>query len=164
MAGAHETMIDESRLSGALHKVYYLLDAETHQLLYVGRSPNPQERLYRFRAVHHREVILGICQRFKDFKEAQEAERSAIKRHAPPYNRKVMSATGMLGKTQSPETREKIRHSLTGGKRSPEMRARVSAYRKGRPTNTGKKWSPEVRARMSAAAKLREEKKRNERL
>lgn len=156
-------MTEDSRLSGALHKVYYLFDAVTDELLYVGRSPHPQERLYRFRSVHKREVYLGPCQRFADFGKAQEAERVAIQRHQPPYNKKVMSATGMLGKRQTIETRKKIQASLIGGKRSAETRARVSAARQGRPTNSGKKWSAEVKAKMSAAAKLREERKRNER-
>ena len=156
-------MTEDSRLSGALHKVYYLLDAVTEELLYIGRSPTPLERLYRFRAKYKREVILGPCQRFVFFEQAQTAEREAIRRHQPPYNKKIMSATGMFGKKQTAETREKIRQSLLGGKRSAETRARVSLARKGRPTNTGKKWSPEVRARMAVAAKLREERKRNER-
>lgn len=157
-------MTEDSRLSGALHKVYYLLDAATEELLYIGRSPHPQQRLYRFRAKHGREVTLGLCQRYRSFAAAQEAERAAIKKHAPPFNKKVMSATGMLGKTQTAETRAKIQSALIGGRRSDQTRQRVSQARKGRPTNLGKKWPPEVIARMSAAAKLREERKRNERL
>lgn len=134
-----------------MHFVYYLLDPETKDLLYIGRSNRPLHRLYSFIKKKGRKAELGLCQRYSDFIEASKAELRAINRHWPPYNKQLISSLGNLG--QKP---------LLGRVQTPEHRAKISAGGKGRPVSQetrnkirlkliGHLVSPETRAKIGEA-------------
>jgi hypothetical protein len=85
-------------------------------------------------------------------------------RNPGPETRKIMSEnnksgiTGMLGKTHSTETKEKMRQSALGRKKSLEHRQKISESKK------GKKFDPEVVARRNKAVSAAKKGKPNGRL
>lgn len=148
-----------------LHYVYFIHSPETKELLYVGRSVDPEQRLRDFiKRTGLPGVLLGPMQKYTDLLKAQTAELRAIRTLSPPHNHRLVSGKGRLGTTQSPETRAKMSATRTGrvfspswienmslaqlGKKaSPETRAKMSASKKGKPK------SQEHRAKISAAVK-----------
>ncbi len=122
-----------------MHYVYYLRDAVTDELLYIGRSNKPQNRKASFIRRTGMSVVFGIPQRFTDFDKACDAELKAIKRHQPPYNVKLISSNGRLGHQCSPEYREKLSIALkgrigtmTGKQHSAETKNKISNSNLGR--------------------------------
>ena len=142
------------------HFVYYLHDAESGVLLYIGRSLDPERRRRAFKSRTGIETVLGLSQRFLVYKRAEEAELKAIKDHWPPYNKKLVSTSGMLGhphrdsaKERSDEFREKMKRLNKGRVTSTETKQKLSQVAKGKPK------SPETRERMKLAWILRKERK-----
>lgn len=154
--------------------VYYLLDATSGQLLYVGRSDHPKRRKAAFERKHGIAVNFGVPQRHAELEEACRAERRAILQHKPPYNKIVSSAPGRIGIANTPERRQQISRMNAGRPLTEEVKQKISAALMGRaPTkgNTGKPLSEsakeklrnrvvsaESRLRMSIAAKNRRKK------
>lgn len=141
--------------------VYYLLDPETLELLYIGRSGKPALRKIAFEKRTGLKVIFGAPQRFSSFDRSCVAELKAILRHQPPYNVKLISSNGRQGHHCSPEYREKLSLALkgrvgtmTGKHHSPETRAKISNSNKGRAgTMLGVKFTAEHKAKISAGNK-----------
>lgn len=152
-----------------MHYVYYLLDPDTRELLYIGRSNNPKRRLYAFIKKKKRNAILGICQRFSDFEKACKAELKAIATHWPPYNKNLISSKGKLGiyigcgptlsdahkrkigaaskgHVVTLEARQTIRRKLLGHQVSQTTRDRISA------ANKGRKMPPRTEAQRKASS------------
>lgn len=116
--------------------VYYLLDPETLELLYIGRSHRPQVRCNAFKSKYGIDCVIGISQRFSDFERACKAEVMAIKKHWPPYNKHLVSSKGRFGLTgftftHSPETKNLISLAGVGRKQSEETIAKRIATRRG---------------------------------
>lgn len=157
-------------LAVEMHYVYYLIDVVTNDLLYIGRTNNPQTRIRAFEIRTGLKVRFGLHQRFRDFNRAAEAELAAIRKHRPPYNHRAISSRGMLGllgRGTGPrgpmpqEHREAIQRTQTGKKKSPEHRQKISEALKGHPGHMlGRKHSEESRAKISAAKLLFWEKRR----
>ncbi len=121
------------------HQVYYLLDPETLEVIYIGRTCNFSERLRYFMNRTGITPKVGIPQRLIDFERACLAEVEAIKRHTPKFNIRVISTKGFLGchstkgipkseatkqkmrKPKSEETKRKMRKP-----KSPEHRAKLA--------------------------------------
>lgn len=116
-----------------MHYVYYLLDPDTEDLLYIGRSNRPLHRLYSFVKKKGRQAKLGVCQRHRDLIAASKAELKAINKYWPPYNKQLISSFGSLGKstlrgrTLSDEHKAKIGHSVKGHVVTEETRAKIRA-------------------------------------
>ena len=129
--------------------IYYLHDAVTGELLYIGRSSNPKRRQAAFHALHHVLTEMGEKQRHSDFASACQAELEAIARHRPPYNKILASSPGATGykhsmtalvamseaaaKPKSEQTRQKMRKPKTeehkknmSKPKSPEHRAKLA--------------------------------------
>lgn len=102
--------------------VYYLLAADTGDLLYIGRSPEPKRRKAAFQKLHHVLTVMGTCQRFSTFEDACRAEVKAIQKHRPPFNRQVVSSPGAYGYKHSPAAIAKAAAAASKPK-SPEARA-----------------------------------------
>lgn len=156
---------------GNMHYVYYLLDPDTLELLYIGRSNNPKHRLFAFRKKKQRDAILGVCQRYSDFERACKAELRAIAKHWPPYNKSLISSLGKLGQSTgvgyklseehkakiaragmgralSEEAKESIRRKLKGHVVSEATRKKIGDANRGRKMPPK---SPELRKRLSIA-------------
>lgn len=150
--------------------VYYLLDEDSGDLLYVGRSNHPKRRKWAFERKYQRRTTFGFPQRFSSFDEACFAELAAIKRTKPPFNKNNVSSAGMLGRKPnitaqqieaikkantgrepSEKTREKMSQALKGRVFSEEHRRRLKEVWKPRLAMHGRKHSPETRAKMSAS-------------
>lgn len=146
-------MKTDERLSGALQTYYvYYLHGVAGQLLYIGRSHAPMGRRDAFQRKHKISVMLGTCQRFTDFDKACAAERTAIAKHRPPFNAKVMSSHGMLGQKHSAETKAKIGKAHAGKTQSAATRQKLSEIAMGRPNAMkGKQHTQETKAKMSKA-------------
>lgn len=133
------------------HYVYYLLDPESLDLLYVGRSNDPANRQRDFHRKKGRQTVMGLCQRHSSFELACAAELRAIRQHRPPFNRIEVSNKGGLGHTVTQEHRDKIRGAQAKRVRSADERARIRASLTGRPT------PPEVIAKRIATRKRNSE-------
>lgn len=170
--------------------VYYLLDPESRDILYVGRSTTPLRRLWAFKRKHQKEVVFGFHQRHSDFGRACQAELSAITKHRPVFNKKLISTRGsigcardeayrqklsaalkgrrgsMTGRTHSAETRKKISESNIGKfmpsyVMSEERKAKIGAANKGKLSwAKGRKQSPEHTAAIKQARLKQEQEKR----
>ncbi len=131
-----------------LHYVYFIHDPMTGDLLYVGRSINPQQRLKDFiKRTGVAGVLIGPTQKYTDLTRAQAAELRAILTLSPPHNQRVVSGKGRLGTTQSPETRAKMSAARTGRSFSPDWLRNMSLAQQ------GKKATPETRLKMSLSKK-----------
>ena len=89
--------------------VYYLLAADSDELLYIGRSDKPLRRQSAFHKLHHVLTIMGECQRFSTFEEACAAEIKAISKNHPPFNRLVTSSRGAYGYKHTEHALAKVR-------------------------------------------------------
>jgi hypothetical protein len=67
---------------------------------------------------------------------------------ASPETRARMKLAATLKDPPKESTKEKIRQTLTGRKRPPEVGAKISATQKGKPKQKGPKHSPEFKAMM----------------
>lgn len=144
-------MNNEERLGGAHFYVYYLCD-HSGNILYIGRAQRPELRKGAFERKHERMTHFGVHQRHSKLDDAQEAERAAILKHKPPFNKKVSSTKGMTGKAHSERTKRVIGNKHKGKTQTPEARARMSMARMGQPAhNKGKPMSAESRAKLSAS-------------
>lgn len=138
-----------------MHYVYYLMDAATGELLYIGRSNNPKHRRFAFMKRTGREVIFGISQRFADFARSQAAELKAIKEHRPPFNKHLVSSPGnlgsvaLLGRKLTAEHKQKIGAASLGHPVTAEVRAAIAAKLLGHPV------SEETRRKIGEKAKER---------
>lgn len=143
-------MKPDDRLSGALQSfyVYYIYAIDDGRLLYIGRSHSPQTRLKNFIRREGVPGRLGMPRRFSTFESAQIAERVAIAKYRPPYNKKVMSAAGMQGHHHSDATRMLIRAAQIDRPKSEVHRTNLSAAMMGKP-------SPNLGRRMSETQKLK---------
>lgn len=158
------------------HYVYFLFRKGSNELLYIGRSNEPERRRKHFQARTGIEVEPGVPLRFSSLEKASAAELRAIAKYRPPFNRLDISSPGFLGRSHSAEARARIGAPKKGGRIDEEQRAKISAACKGRaPTIgfTGRKHaeesrrklstrviSAETRERMSAAQKARQERAR----
>ena len=129
-----------------MHHVYYLLDANSLELLYIGRSVNPEGRRRAFANRHKVDVVLGVCQRFSNLEPACRAELAAIEKHWPRYNKRLISAAGFLGHSHSSKARSRtdaFRRRMSQvqlGKTIPEsQRKLLSAALKGKPKSEATK-------------------------
>lgn len=130
--------------------VYYLLDPESGQVIYVGRSHRPKKRKTMFEWKYEVTTTLGVCQRFTNFEKACEAEREAIRTHRPKYNKKVTSSAGRLGVPASDITKHKIGAANLGRKLSEVAKKKISIAKAGKPgTWIGRHHSNESRAKIS---------------
>ena len=154
--------------------VYYLLNPRDGEILYIGRSTHPKRRLSAFERREQRSAILGLSQRFRDFESAAQAERSAIEKYRPPFNKLTASAKGRTGIPNSPERRAQISSMHKGKPLSSDVKERIRRALMGRPPTIGNTRQPlpesakqklrgrhisqETRQRMSLAAKNRRKK------
>lgn len=152
-----------------LYRVYYLRDAKTGELLYVGRSHKPGQRMAAFKKLTGCDVVFGPFQRFADFEEACKAEIRALHLHNPLHNRRLASGAGRTGKfgySLSEKHRKRLSEVHAGKVVSAETRAKTSAALRGRSVslearvkisaaNVGKKQSPETIAKRIASIKAR---------
>lgn len=123
------------------HRVYYLFDPETDQLLYIGRTCNLRERLRYFKKRTGISPVLGVCQRFTDFDEACAAELRAIENHHPKLNRRMISTRGFLGK-----------HTMLGVPKTRETRMRMRKPKsEEHRASMRKPKSPEHKAKLQQA-------------
>lgn len=124
------------------HFVYSLFDPETGDLLYVGRSHDPARRKKDFERLYERKTVSGVCNRYSSLDDAQEQELKLIKKHKPPYNKKITSSPTSLGKPRKPaslETRAKMRAAKLGRKLTEEHRQNIRASG-GKNRRPGKRW------------------------
>ena len=168
-----------------MHYVYYLLDPETQDLLYIGRSNRPKTRMNAFKRRTGRNVCFGLCQRFSDIERACQAEVTAITKHWPPYNQIAASSIGTLGqattvgyrhaesvketlrqlrsgKQHPAEVKVKISKSLLGNQYAKGFKHSEETRRKVAQAQLGKRRSPEQRANMKAAQLLQWKKKKEQ--
>ena len=98
-----------------MHLVYYLLDPESCDVIYIGRTCNFAERLRYFTKRTGIKPLVGLPQRFTDFEKACQAEINAIQKHKPKMNIRVISTKGNLGNhstlgiPKSEATKQKMR-------------------------------------------------------
>jgi predicted GIY-YIG superfamily endonuclease len=136
----------------AHYYVYYLLDPETQDLLYIGRSNNTKQRQSAFFCKNKRVTTLGISQRFQTFSEACEAELLAIEKHRPVYNKNLVSSVGHFGKPLTESTKQKLRTAMLGRSLSAATKKKMSTAKEGQiPHNKGKTLDTEGRAKLSKA-------------
>jgi hypothetical protein len=153
-----------------MHYVYYLLDPESLDLLYIGRSSTPIKRRLAFIQKYGIPVIFGTAQRHADFEAACKAELRAIESHQPKYNKNLVSSPGMYGKAgtvhfqHTEEAKRKIGAHFKNKQVSPEQanRLRMSCYNrlgshqslktidKRRQALLGQKRSEETKAKLRA--------------
>lgn len=133
------------------HFVYYVLGKNSGDLLYIGRSKRPHERLLAFiRRTGVTDVELGISQRHGTLVAASIAELQAITATWPPFNKILTSSKGREGITGhqlSHETRRRMSKAGHGRPKPLEWRLRMSEMAKGRQV------SLEARAKISATKK-----------
>lgn len=162
----------DERLSGAMFKIYYLFAATTGELLYIGRAQEPEKRKYSFERRTGLRTVFGGFQRFRSLEAACRAEREAIARHLPPFNKRISSTRGMtgkqhrqqakqaigaahLGKILTEATREKLRQIAK--ERPPRRRGPMSEEQKQKIRETKRlipfHWSAEQREQMSQKRK-----------
>lgn len=136
------------------HCVYWLFDPATKELLYIGRSHEPDRRKRDFERLYERKTFFGTHNRFTQLEEAQEHERLMIQKHQPPYNKRIASSPSNLGMKRPPvseATREKMRAAKAGKKLNPEHKAAISAGLQGNKNNLGRIPSEVTRLKMSAS-------------
>ena len=152
--------------------VYYLLDPQSSELLYVGRSHKPHQRKDSFNRKYGLAATLGFSQRFASFPDACLAELQAIAKHRPKFNKRVASSPGHFGTSFSLAHRSKISKSLMGRPVSAQTREKLRALFSGRPVSEeersrlrliagnslGRKRTEQARQNMSLAAHARREK------
>lgn len=129
------------------HRIYYLLHPKSKQIIYIGRSLNPKKRHQDFCCRTGVQAQMGLTQRHVSFVKACDAELTAIQKHAPEHNKRLVSARGRLGLPNSQETRSKISKALQGRVQTPEHIAKNAAAQK-RPVHLH---TPEMRAKAAAA-------------
>lgn len=135
--------------------VYYLHEAATNELLYIGRSSQPEGRRQSFERKLGRPVVFGPFQRFSDFEKACRAELLAIAEHWPPYNKYLTSSRGSFGAARQQSEATKLKISKTKrGVPNPKLKGRVfseESRKKMSESAKGKKLSEATRAKMSAS-------------
>lgn len=140
------------------HFVYWLFDSEDHDLLYIGRTFQPERRKRDFERLHQLKTISGVSNRYSRIEDAQAHELQMIKLHMPPYNKKVASSPASFGIKRGPpseETRAKMRAAKLGGKLTEEHKQKIGLAGMGNQRRLGTKQSKETRAKMSASHLLR---------
>jgi hypothetical protein len=130
------------------HFVYYLADS-TGEIVYVGRSARPRERLLAARNRYGEHLEIKKLSKPMMLESACALERKELRRLKPKFNKRVSSSLGNFGMKlgRTPEHRAKLIETHVGfkGKRhSEESRARIAAGGVGRtPTE-------ETRAKLKA--------------
>ena len=128
-----------------MHYVYYLLDPETQDLLYIGRSNKPKNRQHAFHRKHKILTVLGVCQRHSDFNKACQAELTAIAKHWPPFNKRLHSGSSSIGMGS-----KHIGNQNAKGHRWSEVeRERIRVQQLGNTAHLGHKHSAETKAKFS---------------
>lgn len=88
--------------------VYYLSDPESGELLYIGRSKDPEVRLKAHIRRFGRPLVMRFARRCETLREARWLELDEIRAHWPPLNKTATSSPGNEGNRASPETRAKM--------------------------------------------------------
>lgn len=147
------------------HYVYWLFDATTSELLYIGRSHEPARRKRDFERVYGRPTISGGLNRYTHLEDAQVHEIEMILRHWPPYNKRAVSSPASFGKTRPPiteETRVKLRAAKAGRKLDPAHKAAIADSLKGNTRNLGRIPTEATRLKMSISQVARRARARME--
>ena len=124
------------------HFVYWLFDPETSELLYIGRSHQPDRRKRDFERLYERKTVAGVHHRYQRLEDAQDHELAVIQKHRPAYNKKLTSSPTSLGMVRAPaslETRAKMRTAKLGRKLSEEHKQHIRAS-SGRYSRPGMRW------------------------
>lgn len=91
-----------------VHFVYFLAASLDGPVIYVGRSLDPNKRLYNFKWRNNLPLtVLKSTVAYKTLEEAQEAEKVAIRNLQPIHNLRVVSSSGRLGQPISAATKIK---------------------------------------------------------
>ena len=134
-----------------MYFVYYLF--HLGELVYIGRSHEPEVRKYRFEHRTGLQVEFGLFQRFNNFEAACAAEVKAIKDHTPRFNLVATSSSAFKGFNHAESAKALIADKL---RLNPTVevkrRAKRSAQnRKSTAKITTQQWAnPETRARILA--------------
>ena len=140
------------------HFVYWLFDPQTEELLYIGRSHEPDRRKRDFERLYQRKTHSGLSNRYSRIEDAQVHEFQMIKKWMPPYNKRVASSPASFGKKREPasqETRAKMRAAKLGKKLTEEHKQKIGQAGLGNKHRLGDKHSKETKAKMSASHLLR---------
>lgn len=125
------------------HYVYWLYDAVTNELLYIGRSHEPDRRKRDFERLYERSTVCPLRNRFEQFEDAQAHELAMIRKHRPPYNKRIASSPASLGKTRPPTsdaTRAKMRAAKLGRVLTEEHKRNIRANATHYSHWTGTRW------------------------
>lgn len=85
------------------YRVYYLLDSSTGKIIYIGittRLVSTRKREHEVERGLPADAVVGLCQRFNYARKAKEAEKKAIKRHRPLFNKIHNSGSKRRGDTK----------------------------------------------------------------
>lgn len=151
-----------------MYYVYYLKQAQTGALLYIGRSHDPKGRQRDFHKRYKVQTVMGICQRHSTFEAACSAELKAIARHQTSFNKKMISSPGNYGRPLSEGQKKRISQRNKGHRHTLESKAKMSATKKLNPMSqagresiskaargnkncAGRVLSEETKAKISAA-------------
>ena len=117
-------------MSEGRHHVYHILDGD--DLVYVGRSIDEKARLRAMqKKTENQHLRVIVVMRTDDFNLAAMTERAMIRVLRPALNKYVVSSRGMLGKSVSAETREKLRRLKSGLKHTKEAIERMKTAKIG---------------------------------
>ena len=128
--------------------VYYLHHPDG-ELLYVGRSNNPTARLHAFML---REDVMAEIIRLEEyecFEDACARELEVLRQRRPPYNKRLISSPGTVGKSFAESEQQRLRKSQSAKARGRSQRHcdGVQRYQSNR--------TPEHAAKIAAAVRNR---------
>ena len=131
------------------HSIYFIYCTNIGELLYVGRSSEPERRFKDHKRRFGENIRLHVHQVIEDLDEAMRAEIRAIADYWPIHNRGFVSTRGMIGKKHSAETRAQISASKMGHTVSAEVREKL------RRANLGATHTLEAREKIAEASRAR---------